>query len=157
MDDQERAPEAAGAPPAAGDKGPRDGIDFSALSRGERSVLLTGGLLFLSGFVPWWFRVPVRTGPVGHDAGLTGLTTAAVTLGALAAVGVLIRAWRFPQRGPADGLAYAATGAVAAALLTAEIARDTPVSAGVYVGLVLSIGIVAAGIKRRAERKAGWI
>lgn len=146
MDDQERAPER-----------PLDGIDFSALSRGERYVMLSGGLLFLSGFLPWWFRVRTPATTFWHGASLTGLSLSAVLLGAVAAIAVLVRAWRFPQRGPADGLAYAGMGALSATLLVVEIVRDTPTSTGVYVGLTFALTLVAAGIKRRAERKAGWI
>lgn len=144
----ERRPSGQGRPP--------DGVDFSALSRGERLVLAAGGLLFASGFVPWWFRVQTPSGVFRHTAD-TGISIAAVALGAAAAAGVVIRAWRFPQRGPADGIAYAVLGVAAAALLAAEIVRDSRAWIGVWVGLGLAAVLTYAGILRRAERRAGWI
>lgn len=135
-----------------------EGVDFSPLTRGERTVLVGGGLLFVNALVPWWFRARDAGGRLhSYNAGLRGWTTAAALLGFAAAIAVVVRAWRYPQRGPADGLAYVGIGAAALAVLAIEISRGRAVWIGVWVGAAAAALIVYGGIRRRSERRAGWI
>lgn len=133
------------------------GVDLSALSRGERLVLAASGLLLLNAFIPWWFRVPTPGRTYWHNAGLTGWSALAVLVAFVTACAVLMRAARFPARGPADGLAYSGAGLVVVGALTADAARVGAAWIGLYLSLALGAGIVWAGMVRRAERRAGWI
>lgn len=132
-------------------------MDFSALSPAERWIAWSAGLLFLDGFVPWWYRIRTPGGTYVHNAGLTGFSVAAVLLGFAALGAVLIRAARFPERGPAEGVAYAGAGVGAAALLLTEAALTEGEWIGLWVALGLATLLAIGGVRRRAERRAGWI
>lgn len=133
------------------------GVDLSSLSKGERGVLVSSALLFANAFIPWWFRIrtPVRT--YWHNAGLTGWSAAAALVAFVTAGAVLVRAARFPGRGPADGLAYAVAGAFSVGALVLDAVRVGKAWIGLYVGIALGAALVLAGLVRRAERRAGWI
>lgn len=133
------------------------GIDLSSLSPAERMVLTSGGLLFCSGIVPWWYRAETPDGGYSYNAGLTGWGTAAVLAGAACAIGVLVRAARWPRGAPRiDGIAYTDLGALSVAALLIQSTRAQAIWWGFYVGLLLAALLAVGGIRRLLERRAGW-
>lgn len=133
------------------------GLDLSSLTRAERRVLASGGLLFLNGIVPWWYRTSTPSGSSSYNAGLTGWGTAAVLAGALAAVAVLARASVWPGPAPRwDGTLYTTLGAFALLALLVQLSRGRANWIGIYVALILAIALTRAGLRRRSERRSGW-
>ena len=134
------------------------GLDFTSLTRAERSVLASGGLLFADGLIPWWYRAVTPQGTFSYNAGLTGLGAIAVLAGAVAAVAVLARAAIWPEPAPRrDGTAYAGLGLIALIVLVVQLARTRAEWIGIWVAIVFAIALVAAGLRRRVERRAGWV
>lgn len=132
-------------------------IDFSALTRAERAVLLSATLGFLNGLMPWWYRTSGPSGTFLYPASLRPLSLLAVTCAALAAMIALVRAWIWPEPAPdRDGLVYTALGALATGSLLIQIAWGTAPWIGLGLGLLLSVGLTTAGYRRRRERTAGW-
>ncbi|HEX9711100.1 MAG TPA: hypothetical protein VGB52_00915 [Actinomycetota bacterium] len=132
-------------------------IDFSSLTRTERIALGAGLGLFVNGFVPWWYRVRTIEGIVHYNGGLTDLGIVAVFAGAAAAILVGARASIWPDPAPQrDGTVYALLGAIALANLIAQMLRTQAEWMGLYASIALAALLLAAGIKRRAERRAGW-
>jgi hypothetical protein len=132
-------------------------LDFSALTRAERGVLLSGSLGLLNGLMPWWYRTNTAAGTFLYPASLRPLSLLAVTCCALAAVIALVRAWIWPEPAPSkDGLVYAALGALATGALLIELVTGTAPWVGIGLGLLLAAGLATAGVRRRQERTAGW-
>lgn len=132
-------------------------IDFSALTRAERAVLLSGGLGFLNGLLPWWYRTSTPAGTFLYPASLRPLSLLAVACCALAALIALGRAWIWPEPAPhKDGLVYFALGLLGTGALLIEIATGTAAWVGVGLGFLLAGGLTTAGFRRRRERAAGW-
>ena len=120
-------------------------------------MLVGGGSLFASGFVPWWFRTTTVDGSTSYNAGLTDFTVVAVLAGAVAAIAVLARAAIWPEPAPdRDSILYGALGLVAviALMLTALVRNGVWV--GTYAGLALAGVLLLGGVRRRRERRAGW-
>lgn len=132
-------------------------IDFSALTRAERAVLLAGTLGFLNGLLPWWFRTSSPAGVFLYAASLRPLSLLAVSCSGLAAMIALVRAWIWPEPAPdRDGLAYSALGALGTGALLVELVWGGAAWVGIGLGLLLSGGLTYAGFRRRRERTAGW-
>lgn len=133
------------------------GLDLSALTRAERTVLIGGALLFANGFLPWWYRTQTIRGMVSYNAGLTGPAIVAVIAGALAAVAVLSRAAIWPEPAPAkDGLVYTLLGLLALGASIATATTDTDAWLGTYAGIILAAILTLGGLRRRRERAGGW-
>ena len=133
-------------------------VDFSALTRAERIVLVAGLAGFANGFVPWWYRVATLERTVSYNAGLTGWSLIAVAAFALAAGATLARATFWPRPAPRwDGTAYG----VLALFAIDAIAVQSNVQLGstwigVYAELAFALALGTGGWLRRRERKRGW-
>lgn len=132
-------------------------LDLSALTPGERGVLLLGTAGFVNGMIPWWYRTESPAGTFLYPASLRTLSLLSVICCAFAALVVLGRAWIWPQPAPArDGLIYTALGAMSAFALIAQSLLGTSPWVGLGLGLLISTGLTASGLRRRRERAAGW-
>lgn len=132
-------------------------LDLSSLTRAERLVLASGALSLVNGIVPWWFRIHTMRRVYFHNAGLSSLSVVAVVAGALAGIAVLARAAIWPEPAPArDGAVYAGLGVIALVALVGEFARARSAWLGLYVGIAIAGALIFAGLRRRAERRAGW-
>lgn len=121
-------------------------------------MLTSGAALFANGFIPWWYRVVTPERTYSYNAGLTGWGTVAVASGAVAALAVLLRAALWPEPAhPRDAVLYAALGALALVALGVQLLRTDADWIGVYVAITLAIALIVGGIRRRAERRAGWM
>lgn len=117
----------------------------------------SGALLFANAFVPWWFRLETTRRTYWHGAGLTRLGVAAALIGFVVAIAVIVRAARYPDRGPADGSAYVALGLGALAAVGVDLATTSGAWAGAWVGAALGALIALGGLIRRRERRRGWL
>lgn len=132
-------------------------IDFSSLTRPERAVLVCSAALVVDGIVPWWFRVRTAQGAFSYNAGFTLPGIVAIAAAAAAGIAVIARAAIWPEPAPArDGALYTILGGVAAVSAAIEIARSRHTWIGPYVALLLALALASAGLRRRAQRKAGW-
>jgi hypothetical protein len=130
-------------------------IDFSGFSPAERAVALCGGILFVNGFIPWWYRIrtPFRT--YLHNAGLSGWGLLTVLAGFAAAAAVTFR--RRQARSWPDHFLYAGLGIAALAALGAERRSNGHVWIGFYAALAVSLLLIVAALRRSAERRGGWV
>ncbi|HVL32982.1 MAG TPA: hypothetical protein VM600_05310 [Actinomycetota bacterium] len=132
-------------------------IDFSALTRAERIVLVSGVLTVVNGMIPWWYRYETARGSVTFNAGLQGWGVLAIGCGALAALGVLVRAWFWPSPAPArDGLAYATLGMAAIVALIVQALDARGEWLGLWAGITMAVALTAGGLQRRRDRARGW-
>lgn len=132
-------------------------IDFSSLTPAERTVFTGGALLFVDGFVPWWYRTAGPSGVVTYNAGLTDWSVVAVAAGAIAVVAILARAAIWPEPAPGkDGALYTLLGVTGFTTLVGQSLTGTGVWWGVYSGIGLSAILTLGGLRRRRERRAGW-
>lgn len=133
------------------------GVDFSSLTRAERTVLIGSGLLFANGFVPWWFRASVAGGAFTGNAGLSNPTFIAVLAGAVAAIAVLARAMIWPEPAPRkDSVVYLALGIAAGGATIVSLATRSGVWLGHYASLTLSAIVILGAVRRARERRSGW-
>lgn len=133
------------------------GFDLSQLTRAERAALAAGGLLFLNAFVPWWFRIETPGRAYLHDGGLTGLSLVASLAGLAAAVVVLARGARDPRlESPLEAPVCMGAGTLALGALAVQVIRREGSWVGLYVALFLAVSLIAAGVARAHERRAGW-
>lgn len=133
------------------------GVDLSQLTRAERGALVSGGLLFLNAFAPWWFRVDTPGRTYFHNGGLTGWSLVASLAGLVAAVVVLARSARDPRiESPLEAPVCMAGGILALGALAVQVIQREGSWIGLYVAFFLSAALVAAGFARAQERRAGW-
>ncbi|MCA1834722.1 MAG: hypothetical protein ABR548_06895 [Actinomycetota bacterium] len=131
-------------------------MDLSAISPAERAVFGFGSLLFVNGFVPWWYRIQTVSHTYRHNAGLGGWSLLAVLAGFVAAVAVMMR--RRPARGPwPDWLFYIALGVIAFIALAIQSRETQSEWIGYWLALTTSVLMVLAGVRRNAERRGGWV
>lgn len=131
-------------------------IDLSSLSPAERAVSLSGGVLFVNGFIPWWYRIPTPGRTYFHNAGLTGLGLLAVLSGFIAALAVLLR--RRPMHGlRVDWLLYMVLGSTALVALGVQARRLPEGWIGYWIALAMAIVMIFAGLRRARERRRGWV
>ena len=132
-------------------------LDLSSLTRAERVVFASAIALVVNGFIPWWYRLTTSRGTYTYNAGLTGYGVIAVSAAACVVIGVLARTNIWPEPAPrADGLIYAALGAIASVSILIGMADGGAEWIGSYVALALSLAITAAGYLRSRQRRAGW-
>ena len=92
-----------------------------------------------------------------YGAALRPLSLTAVICAVIAALVSLTRAWIWPQPAPArDGLIYTLLGAIGTIALIAQLVTGTAPWVGIGLGLLLSVGLTTAGVRRRRERTGGW-
>ena len=131
-------------------------MDLSGVSPAERAVFTFGTILFVNGFVPWWFRIRTAAHTYLHNAGLSGWSLLAVLAGFAAATTVMIR--RRPARGPwPDWFLYIGLGFVAFIGLTIQSNQTRAEYLGYWVELATTVLLILAGVRRNAERRGGWV
>jgi hypothetical protein len=133
------------------------GLDLSGLSPAERVVAAGGALLFVDGFVPWWYRVRTPNHTYLHNAGLTGWGLAAVLMGFAATAAVLVHSTNRARTRRRDHALYVALGAVAVVALAIQGHNSHVLWIGFWVAGAAGMLIVAGGLRRRRERRGGWI
>jgi hypothetical protein len=132
-------------------------VDLSSLTRPERVVLVSAAALVVDGILPLWFRIVTPRGTFTHNAGFAAWSIVAVAAGAATAIAVLARAAIWPEPAPErDGVAYTTLGLLAAAAVLLQLAEGKHAWIGVWIALACAIGIIGGGLRRRAQRKAGW-
>jgi hypothetical protein len=131
-------------------------LDLSALSPAERLVATGGALLFLDGFAPWWYRVRTVQGTYLHNAGLTGWGLAAVMLGFVATLVVVMRKPRV-KRNAFDWAWYMALGVAAMIALGAQARTSDVEWFGFWFAALAALLLVAGAMRRRRERRGGWL
>lgn len=133
------------------------GIDVSGLSPAEKVIVAAGGLLFVDGFLPWWYRIRTPERTYLHNAGLTGWGLVAVLLGFVTVVTVVVHSTRRASAATRDYLSYMAFGLAALLALGMEARSSRVEWVGFWVAGAAAILVVAGGIRRRRERHAGWL
>lgn len=132
-------------------------LDLSSLTRAERAVLTFSVLAFVNGSIPWWYRTQGPGGTFLYGAALRPLSLIAVLCAIAALLIALSRAWIWPQPAPErDGLIYTLLGAFSAVAIIAQLIAGTAPWVGIGIGLLLSVGLTTAGVRRRRERAGGW-
>lgn len=133
------------------------GVDLSGLSPAERTIAAAGALLFLDGFIPWWYRIKTPARTYLHNAGLTGWGLLAVLAGFVAAGIVVTRTVGRTPRFRADFALYTGLGLLALGALVVQARLSATEWIGYWVALVASVTIVTGGLRRRTERRSGWV
>jgi hypothetical protein len=133
------------------------GIDLSALSPAERAIAGSGLALFVDGFLPWWYRIRTPSRTYLHNAGLTGWGLIAVVIGFLVVVMAVAHTVHRGTRGRHDYAFYITLGTLALAALAIQGSQPEEEWIGYWVAVVTGLAVVVAGMRRKAERRAGWI
>ena len=135
------------------------GIDFSALTRAERIVLVAGTVGFVNGLIPWWYRVSTAARTSGYNAGLTGWGVIAVASCLAASLATLGRATLWPRPAPQwDGVAYLVLGMFSVDAIAAQTNTQAGHQwIGIYIGFAAGLALALGGLLRRRERTRGWV
>ena len=128
---------------------------MSGLSPAERAIAGSGAALFLNGFIPWWYRIHTPRRTYLHNAGLSGWSLVAVLAGFVAALMVALR--RRPGRARRDDALYGALGIAAVGALVVQSSRTSTEWVGFWVALAVSVLLLVAAVRRRNERRGGWV
>lgn len=133
------------------------GVDLSRLSPAERRVAAAGAVLFLNGFVPWWYRIRTPGRTYLHNAGLGGWGLIAVLAGFAVVVFAAAHAGGRAHRRKGDWVVYLASGAVALGALGVQASRPASEWIGYWIGVAAALAIMTAAVQRLAERRSGWV